>query len=200
MIQGLTLVLKYQSCIRALTAGVRSKPWVGQRLPVIADRVISGAVRSGCGSPAKTARGGCRCALIDRGGDAGRCLQHTVYAAMATNAGTPGAFLGRGFPVLARGQLPAASGMRASLGGGRRRSDFGLPVLRGGRSVRGCEPQGVLRAHRRSADTGAGVPGQHGFASAGYRSATSEFVPGARDTPGHRRDLPLTPELPQWHH
>jgi hypothetical protein len=52
--------------------------------------------------------------LTDRRGDAGLCVQQTVYATIAPNAGseTPGAFLGGGYPVLARGRLPAVSGMR----------------------------------------------------------------------------------------
>jgi hypothetical protein len=52
--------------------------------------------------------------LTDRRGDAGLCVQQTVYATMAPNtgSGTPGAFLGHGYTVLARGRLPAVSGMR----------------------------------------------------------------------------------------
>lgn len=52
--------------------------------------------------------------LTDRRGDAGLCVQQTVYATMAPSAGpgTPGAFLGHGYTVLVRGRLPAVSGMR----------------------------------------------------------------------------------------
>jgi hypothetical protein len=52
--------------------------------------------------------------LTDRRGDAGECVQQTVYATMAPGggAGTPGALLGHGYTVLARGRLPAISEMR----------------------------------------------------------------------------------------
>ncbi|MGD0385528.1 MAG: hypothetical protein ABSB73_05265 [Solirubrobacteraceae bacterium] len=52
--------------------------------------------------------------LTDRRGDAGLCVQQTVYATMAPGGGaeTPAAFLGHGYTVLARGRLPTISGMR----------------------------------------------------------------------------------------
>ncbi len=52
--------------------------------------------------------------LSDRRGDAGECVQQTIYATMAPGggAGTPGELLGHGYTVLARGPLPAVAGMR----------------------------------------------------------------------------------------
>jgi len=54
--------------------------------------------------------------VVDVPGDAGGCLEQTVYASAAmTDGGTPASFLrsqGSGFPILARGRLPTVSGMR----------------------------------------------------------------------------------------
>jgi hypothetical protein len=50
--------------------------------------------------------------LTDRRGDANECVQQMVYATVApAGSETPAAFLGRGYQVLAHGQLPTVSGM-----------------------------------------------------------------------------------------
>jgi hypothetical protein len=54
--------------------------------------------------------------VIDVPGDAGGCLEPTVYASASSADGeTPASFLaleGSGFPIFARGRLPTVSGMR----------------------------------------------------------------------------------------
>jgi hypothetical protein len=52
--------------------------------------------------------------VISPPGEVGRdCEQEQVYAtATSADSGTPASYLGQGFPVIARGALPAVSGMR----------------------------------------------------------------------------------------
>jgi hypothetical protein len=68
--------------------------------------------------------GGCEqpSLLTDARGDASECVQQMVYATVApAGSGTPAAFVGSGYQVLAHGRLPTVSGMRgvwAELQGG----------------------------------------------------------------------------------
>ena len=54
--------------------------------------------------------------ITDGRGDANECVQQTLYATVAAagSAETPAASLGRGYEVLAHGQLPTVSGMKGA--------------------------------------------------------------------------------------